>query len=126
MKFSMQIIIFTTLTLFFAGCNTPGSTQTPRAAWEGTKIFDIAPSPQKAEKHLLRTIDFDIYTFQIPAENLSKLENAWQILNTDALGFKDYKTFKSNSFAAGFGQTTTWDKIGEILLDANASGRSSV
>jgi len=108
-----------------AGCN--GQDDTP--IWAKVKIADLAtpkinetvgyPSP------ILKTINFDVYTFHLPAENINALDNILQMLYTKPLWFNNYEAFETNCFSAGFGQLTMWDKIRNLLVAAGAEKESS-
>ena len=106
------------LLALFTGCNGPGKNQ---PIWEHTKISDLAPAHRgKSSADRLNTITFNIHIFQMPAKNISTLEDVWQILYTNHLDFNNYPAFRANSFAVGFGQGRTWNKIADLLLDAKA------
>lgn len=84
------------------------------------KLSDLAPSsrPGSIAERRLKTINLDIHTFEMPAENISALTDTWQILYSKPLQFNNHEAFKTNSFAAGFGQIRMWNAIGNVLNDA--------
>ncbi len=112
-----QIVIFICPAILLASCNAP---EKEKPIWEQVKLSDLA-HPADAERpggQLLKTINLNIYVFEIPAENISALNDVWQILYTKPLKFNDYDAFCANSFLVGFGQIQMWDKIANILRDA--------
>lgn len=100
-------------------CNAPKENE---PIWEQVKIGDLAPShgAKRSGDQSLKTINFNVYTFEIPAENISALDDVWQMLYTRPLRFNDYDAFCANSFSAGFGQIQMWNKIAVLLRDAGA------
>jgi hypothetical protein len=116
----LQIALFGFAGLLLAGCNDP---EKDKRIWEHTKITDLAPSADAKDTSgkMLKTINFNIFIFDIPAENTSALDGIWQMLYTKPLRFKDSDAFAANSFAVGFGQLDMWNKVSDLLR--NAGGR---
>lgn len=103
-------------------CCSSSEKNTP--IWQDVKIANLASSdssqPSTAPWPVLKTINFDVYIFEIPAENISALDDIWQMLYIKPLQFSDYNAFKTNLFSAGFGPLRIWNKIRDSLLDAGA------
>lgn len=114
---TFQITVLSCLGFYLIGCI--GSEQSP-PMWEQVKIGDIAPSRngQQSVGELLNTINFDVYIFEIPAENVSKLNDAWQILYLKPLLFTNYNAFRANSFMVRFGQVQMWQRVNDLLRAA--------
>ncbi len=113
-----QIMVFSCVCLLVTGCKIP---EKNKPIWEQVKIGDIAPSKsnkQTAPK-FLNTINFDVHIFEIPAENINKLDDIWKILYIQPLRFRDYKAFQANSFVVRFGQTTVWNQMLDLLHAAD-------
>ena len=89
---------------------------------KGIKITDLAPqhSQKNADSQLLKTINFNVFIFEAPAQNIDSLQKIYQALNTEKLRFNDYDAFGANSFSAGFGQIDTLNKIVDLLDQADA------
>ena len=89
---------------------------------QNLKIGDLAPSrgDKQSDEQLLRTVDFAVYVFEIPADNISALDDIWPMLSTKPLQFNDYDSFGANLFSVGFGRVQTWDKIAALLRAAEA------
>jgi len=115
------------------GCNAPETSgvaarglvpdvvsEKGRPIWKDTKITDLAASGggKRPVGQSLMTIDFCVYIFEIPAENISALDDVWQMLHTKPLRFNDYDAFGANSFLVGFGQIQMWNEIRDLLLAA--------
>jgi len=120
-----QIVVLSCVCLSVTGCKIP---EKNKPVWEQVKIGDIAPSvsSKQAGLQLFKTINFDAHIFKIPAENVNKLGDIWKILYTQPLRFQDYKAFRANSFVARFGQTPMWNKIFDLLRDANGHKAATV
>lgn len=128
-----QIMVFSCALTLLTGCSAP---EKNKPIWEQIKIGDLAPSPDAKPPwgRLVKTINFVIHTFEIPAENISALDDIWQILPgshfaknrkmgalyTKPLRFNDYNAFKANSFSVGFGQRRMLNKIADSLYNADA------
>lgn len=112
-------MVFGCIIALLTGCN---GSEKDKPIWEQVKIGDIAPStgtkPPGAQ--LLKTTNFNIYIFELPAENIGVLDNIWPMLHTKPLQFNDYDTFSANSFLVGFGQVQMWNEIRNLLLATGA------
>lgn len=110
-------MIFCCTAVLLTSCNAP---EKDEPIWQQVKISDLAPPADV--KHptgqLLKTINLNVYIFEIPAENISALNYVWQMLYTKPLKFNNYDAFCANSFLVGFGQIQMWNKIANILRDA--------
>lgn len=111
---AFQIMVLSCMSLLLTGCEVP---EKRKPIWEQAKIGDVATSSGREQlgSRPLKTINFDIHIFEIPAENISKLNDIWRILYTQPLRFRDYKAFRANSFFVRFGQITTLDKVLNLL-----------
>lgn len=131
----LQIVVFSCVATFLVGCEAP---EEDRPIWEQVKIGDLAPihSGKRPSQQLLKTINFDFYIFEMPAENINVLDDIWQMLQsihfarsrkmgalyTRPVKFNDYDAFGANSFSVGLGQIQMWNEIGG-LLDAGGAKR---
>ncbi len=110
-------MVFSCAAVLLTSCNAP---EKDEPIWQQVKLGDLVP-PADA-KHpagqLLKTINLNIYIFEMPAENISALNDVWQMLYAKPLKFNDYDAFCANSFLVGFGQIQMWNKIANILRDA--------
>jgi len=121
----LHITFLSYIVFLLGGCN---SHQKDKPIWEQVKIGDLAPahSTRGPRDPLLKTINLDVHIFEIPAENISALDDVWQMLHTQPLQFNDYDAFKANSFLVGFGQTQMWNKIADSLQAADAKKAKTV
>ena len=119
MIWPFQIAIFSCACFLLTSCSAPEKSE---PIWQRVKIGDIAPSHQtkRPVSQLLKTINFDVYIFEIPAENISTLAEVWKILYTKPLQFNDYDAFCANSFSVGFGRGQMWNEISNLLSAAGA------
>jgi hypothetical protein len=128
-----QIAVLSCAVTSLIGCNVP---EKDKPIWQQVKIGDLAPSAngKRPTGRLLKTINFSIYIFEIPAGNISILDDVWPMphasdfpenrkivyLYTKPLRFNDSDAFGANSFLIGFGQLEMWDKIADLLRSADA------
>ena len=97
-----------------AGCNGP---REDKPVWEQIKLSDLVPSDRAKgpSGQLLKTINFDVHIFEMPAEKLRELDGVWEQLYMEPLRFSNYATFGANTFSVGFGQIQIWNTIAERL-----------
>ncbi len=107
------------LGVFMAGC--PGSENEP--VLEDIKIGDLAPydNNQPSQPKLLDTINFEIHIFEIPAENVDKLEKIQNQLFIQPLRLTNYPAFTGNSFSVRFGRFEMFNETVARLLDVEAN-----
>lgn len=91
-------------------------------AIEGIKVSDLeAASAMK----LPRQINFQVFTFEAPAESLPPLRELFLGLIRSPLRFTDDKAFEANGFFAGFGRSELWDEIAVRLGRAGARSKGT-
>ena len=119
---AFQIAFLSCLALFLIGCRSSEQIE-PKP--EQVKIGDMAPSykGKQPTAELLNTVSFDVYIFEIPADNIIKLSDAWRMLYIKPLRFTDYNAFQANSFIVRFGQISALDTIHDLL---NAAGGQKI
>jgi hypothetical protein len=64
-------------------------------------------------------MNLDVHIFEIPAENISKLDKIRKTLFIRPLRLKDYRAFTANSFLVRFGQIQMWEEALALLLAAD-------
>ncbi len=113
------------------GCN---GAEKDKPFWQQVKINDLAPSrkPGRSNKQSLKTINFSVYIFEIPAENITALNDIWQMLDgshfakegkmgsldTKPLRFNNHSAFTANFFSIGFGRLQMWNNVADLLRNA--------
>ncbi|KPL19398.1 MAG: hypothetical protein AMJ75_12630 [Phycisphaerae bacterium SM1_79] len=112
------------LCLFLAGCSEPKE----GPVWEKVKIGDLAPyRPDKPPPSpLLETTTLDVHIFEMPAENISKLDKIRKTLFVRPLRLSNYNAFNANSFSVRFGQIRMWNEIVANLLAADGQRIANV
>jgi len=120
-----QIAVFSCAIALLTGCN---GSEEDVPVWEQVKIGDIVPTTgtRGQDAHLLKTINFNVYVFELPADNISVLDGIWPMLYTKPLQFNDYEAFSANSFLVGFGQLPMWNRIRGLLLSGGAEKTETV
>jgi len=88
--------------------------------WEKVKIGDLAPrrGGKPPSALLIETTNFDLHIFEMPAENIDKLDDIRKALYTRPLRFNSLHAFGANSFSVCFGQFRMQDEIYRSLLAA--------
>ena len=119
---AIQIAVLICLCLPLAGCPTPEE----KSLWDNIKINDLAPEhgDGEPENKTIQTINFDLHIYEIPADNISKIDEIRRTLDTGPLRFNSRLAFSSNSFSVYFGQLKTWNTISDLLITAGGERRS--
>ncbi|MGD9110160.1 MAG: hypothetical protein PVG93_04410 [Phycisphaerales bacterium] len=118
MKEHRLVIVYSCLILLLGSCNESPQEQ---ASQDGIKIGDLAPVRTSGiPDRRLKSMEFDCYTFELPAENIEQLTDIWQILSTEPIHFSNQQAFTENSLAIGFSRIDTWDTAAELLRSAGA------
>ncbi len=116
MRHLSYILILGFLLLNLAGCeSTPEKEPVPKI-----KIGDLAPKSQaeRPQARFLSTARFNVYVMDIPAENVEKLDDLWQILSAKPIRMNSYGAFSENSFRVRFGRMETLQDIERLLVAA--------
>jgi len=113
----LKIMVFSCAVALLTGCSAPGKDE---PIWQQVKIGDLAPSHNGKQPggQLLKTANFTVYIFEIPAENTGSLDDIWPMLHTKPLRFNYYDAFANNSFLVAFGQLPMWNKVADLLQAA--------
>jgi len=112
--FKILVIFITAVSL--AGCEN----DIFKPKTEGIKIGELAPTRQRIKPQILRTTNIDIVIFELPAENVRLLDDAWGILDKGTLRFNDPNGFAANKLRAAAGKISDINKIDPILKSAGA------
>ena len=114
-----QIAVCGLTVVILGGCS--GSKQNQdEPIWKHVKLRDLAtPDVNGQTDSQLKTINFNVFIYEMPAAKIGDLNDIWQVLYTRQLQFSNYDAFRANSFKVGFGQEgQNWGKIGEVLRKA--------
>lgn len=101
-----------------SGCNQPKDNP---PIWEEVKISDLVPTENGKPKfpQKVKTINLDVHIFEVPAENIDKLDKIRKKLYVRPLRLRDYGAFYANSFWIRFGYQRMWNEVYEMLLNAD-------
>ena len=103
--------------LCLSGCTEP---KDDPPIWEKVKISDLAP--HEGDKPLpsqrVKTINLDVHIFDVPIENIDKLDKIRKKLYIRPLRLRDYGAFHANSFWIRFGHRQMWNDVYEMLQAA--------
>jgi len=99
----LRFIICATVSIFLVGCG--GKQKKEEPVWEKIKVDDLAPfGGRQGQGQRLKTINFGVSVFEVPADRTGRLDELWQGLFVQPVRFKNYGAFRANSFEIGFGQ----------------------
>ncbi len=82
---------------------------------------DLAPPPgdRLPPPQVLATVGIEIHTMDLPADNVDRLDDLWQLLSPGTIRMNSYNAFSENSFRVKFGRMEIWDQIRQLLADAD-------
>jgi hypothetical protein len=119
MKKIFQIITILCPLLFLACCDSPPQ---PQKRLEQVKLEDLTPPENKLKTvKVLSFANFQILIFEMPSDNVSKLDEISKILYLQSIKFNNFNAFSANSFSTGLGRMGMGDKVLSLL--ANAGGK---
>jgi len=112
-----RVIVFAFVIIPLAGC---GSRDKP--IWQDVKLGDLRASDTAgaALRQQLKTIDFNVYTFEMPAVGAAALDDIWPRLYSSPIAFRNKRAFDDNFFSAGFGEQAMWDDVARTLRNIGA------
>src|SRR4030042_1384873 len=108
--------------LILAGCTEPAS----KAMWDNVKIGDLAPSKPGPGEQQIKTANIDVHIYEVPAENVEKLEDVWESLYTRGVRFYSYQAFAGNLFRVGFGKRFGWSGMEDLLRAAGGKRMAKI
>jgi hypothetical protein len=125
-RFALVVGLILGAVLGGSGCKTPSPSPDPSV--EGVKIPDLAapsrdrpPPPQ-----FLMTVALDVHVLELPADNVDKLRDVWQVLSASPIRLSSYNAFSENSFRLLYGKIVLWERIRRLLTDADAQAITTV
>ncbi|MHC4242696.1 MAG: hypothetical protein ACYS3N_11030 [Planctomycetota bacterium] len=99
------------------GCTPPEE----EPIWKNLKIGDLAPTQSsKQTSRLVESTNFNLYIFEMPSDNIDKLDDVRKTLFTKNLRYQSSHSFGANSFSLHFGQFRMWEEIFTSILAAGA------
>jgi hypothetical protein len=102
-----------------AGCEPKPPVEEPNA--RTVKIGDLAPkTAQSRQAQFLATVVIDVHAFDLPADNVGKLDDLWETLSAKSLWMTSYDAFRRNSFRVRSGRIEAWQRILDLLAKAGA------
>ncbi|MCK4999148.1 MAG: hypothetical protein KAS23_06425 [Anaerohalosphaera sp.] len=113
-KCTQYICAAVILLLASAGCQQPQN-KPFRPSIEGIKITDLAPIDQEP---LPRQIQFEITTFELPAQNYPEIEKAFDIMPDTGIAYNNKKMFTVNGFRAATGNQQIWPNMAKAFRTA--------
>jgi hypothetical protein len=108
-----------------SGCPKP---EEAAPVWEQVKIGDLAPyeGTKTAVPQTLKIVNLDVYVFEVPAVNISKLDKIRKTFYVRPLRLKSYPSFEADSFQVRFGQGERRTEIQDIVLAAGGQRVANV
>ncbi|MBN1359293.1 MAG: hypothetical protein JW993_01820 [Sedimentisphaerales bacterium] len=111
-------MVFAAVFAFAAGCDTSSEQEIP--IWETTKLSDLAPTGERPQATFLVSAQFEVRVFDLPADNVDRLEELWPMLSAQPIRTNSYNAFAKNFFRVRFGRTEAWDSLLGALKAAGA------
>jgi hypothetical protein len=112
----LSFVLCLLLSAHLSGCARP---KDDPPIWENVKLKDLAPSEGGARpSQKVKTINLDLHVFEVPAENVDKLDKIRKKLYVRPLRLTDYGAFYANSFWVRFGQPRMWNEVYEMVQAA--------
>jgi hypothetical protein len=101
--------------VLLTGCSGTNKKQPPTSSIKLSDLIPVNPaSPAK-------TVAFDFYTIELPAENINKLSDIWFMLYTKPVRLTDPDASSANDFELVFGEIQMWQKTAAMLESAGAA-----
>lgn len=119
-------LLFSVLcSLFLCGCGEPAP-EVP--VWEKVKIGDLAPyeGTRPAPPQMLKSVNLEVHVFEVPADNINKLDKIRKTFFVRPLRLKSYPSFEADSFLVRFGQGERWRDIQDIVAAAGGQRAANV
>jgi hypothetical protein len=74
----------------------------------------------------VETANFDVHVYELPAENVPKLEDFWRGLEARGLTFYNYRSFARNLFRIGMGKGFRWSGLDDVLKEAGGKRMAKI
>ncbi|MCP4263761.1 MAG: hypothetical protein GY774_40570 [Planctomycetes bacterium] len=112
--------------LFFVLTGCPPPEEEP--IWKNLKIGDLAPhrDEKKQTSRLVESTNFNLHIFEMPSDNIDKLDDIRKTLFTKNLRYQSAHSFRENSFSVQFGQIRMWKTLFASLDAAGAKQINNV
>jgi hypothetical protein len=119
---AIHIAVLFCLYLSISGCPAPEE----NSLWDQMKIDDLAPSKNnnQMQDKKLQTINFDLHIYEVPADNITEIDEIRRTLDTIPFRFNSRLAFSANSFSVYCGQLQTWNTVTDLLIAAGGKRRS--
>jgi hypothetical protein len=122
MNYMVRILIYIMAAAWAAaicGCQPAEQKKPPKpeVSIEGITIKDLKPADTTK---LPPRIVFRIFTFEVPAEKVQTMLQAFATLDTKSMRFVNRESFDANGFKVGFGRTLNWKTVSGILSQIGA------
>ena len=112
-----QLIVLIFFFGLLAGCNEGGEKPAPG----NVKIGELSPpsNSQSPELTRLKTMNFEVYAVEVPAENYALFNDLWAVLYKP-FHYRNYAAFRANYFQAGLGRETHWVEFRRIFEETKS------
>ncbi|MBN2138340.1 MAG: hypothetical protein JW720_11080 [Sedimentisphaerales bacterium] len=125
MKQTVITLVLASLPLVLVGCR--GSRQ-QNSLWDDVKIGDLDTTRQDnaARAGQIKTNNFDVHIYEIPADNFARIADIWQDLDAQHMRFYNYRAFAENHFRAGLGRRLRWSGIEDLIRAAGGMKMATI
>lgn len=95
--------------------------------WEQVKISDLASDKSKnSDKPALNALNIEVHVYCVPATNLEKLKDLWELLRLRGPRYRNQQAFKENGFRVARARITVWDTLAAALTRVQAQKERTV
>jgi hypothetical protein len=121
MNRTCQITTVVCLVILIAGC--PGSNGKPPL--NHITLGQLGDG-SNGQVELLKTVNFEMQVFEIPADNLKDFDEVRRTLDTQPLKYTNQISFSANSFSAYYGRIQSLATLNDLLTAAEAHKLTSM
>lgn len=125
-RFPLVVALVLGAVLGVAGCKAPSRPSVPAA--EEVKIPELAGPPRDRlpPARFLMSMALEVHVFELPADNVEKLQSVWKILSSAPIRLSSYNAFSENSFRLLYSKVTLWERIRTLLEDADGQQATTI
>jgi hypothetical protein len=103
------------VSVLLTGCTGTSKKPPPTSS---IKLSDLVPVNPASP---VKTAAFDVYTIQLPAENMDRLSDIWSMLYTKPVRSANPAASSANNFKLVFGEIQMWQRTAALLDSAGAA-----
>jgi hypothetical protein len=111
-----QIMFVCFVMMLLVGC----ASKEKEADTKGIKIGELSPKGKRISPKVMHATNIEVMCYELPADNISSMENIWQVLNAGTLRYNEPNSFTANGLRAAMGKFSEYQKVTAMITAANA------